>query len=270
MKTVIEAGAARSLRDPRGLWRSRELLLLLAWRDFRVRYRQTVVGAAWAVVEPLVSALVFTLLFHGLAKLDAGFPYPLFCFAGTLAWTHFARTLRGTSVSLVANAGLLSKTYFPRLLLPASASVVSVVDLGFSLIAYVPLALYFHSRPGVEVLLLPVWVLLAGICATGLGAALSVLNVRMRDVTHALPLLTQVWMLLTPVAWPLSSAPPHWRAVLILNPLAGIVEGMRWSLLPGYPLPPDALAAALLGTVLCFSLGLLCFHLGERDLADVA
>lgn len=269
MQTIIEPGATRSLHNPRGLWRYRELLVLLAWRDVRVRYRQTLIGAGWAVVEPLATALVFTLLFHGLARLDAGYPYALFCYAGALPWMLFSRTLRGAAGSLIANAGLLGKAYFPRVLLPGSATLVSFVDLAFGLLAFVPLALLLGALPGPAILLLPVWALLAAMCGGGLGAGLAVLNARFRDIHHALPLLVQIWMLLTPVAYPLTAVPAAWRWLFLLNPMTGIVEGVRWSLLPGYPLPADALASALAGSALALAGGLLCFHVGERGLADV-
>lgn len=267
---VIERGSTRSLRDPAALWRRRELLAMLAWRDFRVRYRQTAIGAAWAIIEPLATALVLTLLFHNVARLNSGYPYLLFCCAGTLAWTLFARVLRGTSVSLTANAGLLGKAYFPRLLLPASAALVAFVDLLFALAAYAGVALYFGVAPGPAVVTLPLWVALGGVCAGGIGAGLAVVNVRFRDVTHALPFVVQLWMLLTPVAYPLSEVPQAWRWVYLLNPLTGAVEGMRWALLPAYPLAPETIVSALLGAAASILVGLTLFHVGERELADIA
>ncbi|MBI5865086.1 MAG: ABC transporter permease [Planctomycetes bacterium] len=268
--TIIECGATRSLRNPRELWNYRELLALLAWRDFRVRYRQTALGATWAILEPLATACVLTLLFHAIARLEAGYPYTLFCCAGALPWTFCARVLRGTSVSLTANAGLLGKAYFPRLLLPASSAAVAFVDLGFALLAYLPLALYFGLPPGWAALSLPLWILLGAACAGGIGAGLAVINVRFRDVSHAMPLLLQLWMLLTPVAYPLASVPDRWRWLMVLNPLTGVVEGMRWALLPDYPLSPAVVVSAVVGALVALAGGLLLFHAGERELADIA
>lgn len=270
MQTIIEPGRTRSLRNPAELWQARELLLLLAWRDFRVRYRQTAIGAAWAIIEPLATACILTFLFHGVARLDAGYPYTLFCYSGALAWTFFARILRSSSVSLVANAGMLGKAYFPRILLPVSAAVVALVDLLFALAAFVPIALLHGSIPGPALLLLPLWVALAAACGVGVGVALAVINVRFRDVTHALPLVTQLWMFLTPVAFPLHAVPESWRWLLLLNPLTGVVEGMRWSLLPDYPLDPSAVASACIGAAAAICVGLPVFHAGERGLADIA
>lgn len=267
---VIQPGGAGALRQLAELWRFRELLGLIAWRDFRVRYRQTIIGAGWALAEPLVAALLFTWLFRDVAGLASGpVPYPLFCCAGALVWTFFSRSLRSASASLVANSGLLGKAYFPRLVLPVAGVSVCVVDFGVALLAYLGLAAWYGAGPGPRALLLPMWAGLIACSATGLGAALAVVNVRYRDVGQALPFMLQVWMFTTPVAYPLTAAPPNWTWLLYLNPLTGLVEGARWSLLPNYPLDPALALGGATSSVALLLLGLACFLRGQRGLADV-
>ncbi|MEW6249692.1 MAG: ABC transporter permease [Planctomycetota bacterium] len=252
------------------LWRRRELLLFLAWRDVRVRYRQTVLGAVWALLEPLLGALLFTLIFNRLARLEAGpIPYALHCYVGLMLWTFFARGLRATTVSLVANASLLTKAYFPRLALPLAAQLATVVDFGCAGAVYVALALYYGAAPGIAVITVPLWVGLGGLAATGIGLLLAAVNVRFRDVSQAVPFLTQIWMFATPVAYPLAAIPAAWRGWYTLNPMVGVVEGLRWALLPGYAFDPLLVAPSLGVTGGLLVVGLTWFRRTEVRFADV-
>ncbi len=267
--TVITAATPGWRRLLRDLWRSRELLGFLAWRDIRVRYRQSLIGAGWALIEPLVNVLLFTLLFHRVAGFDSGnIPYPLYCYAAIVFWSFFARALREATASFVANAALLRKSYFPRLVLPCAAVLAIFVDLVCGLLMYAGLLVYYGVAPGWAFLTLPLWVALAAAAALGSGVALASVNVRLRDISQALPFLVQTWMLLTPVAYPLHAVPSAWRGVYSLNPMVGVIEGLRWALLP-VPAPAwDLVACSAIGTVLLLVGGVAVFQRAERGLAD--
>jgi lipopolysaccharide transport system permease protein len=268
--TVIEAAERSALVNVPELWRYRELLTFLAWRDIRVRYRQTLLGAAWALLEPLAAVIMFTLVFNGLAGIDSGStPYPLFCYAAVLVWTFFGRALRAATSSLVANAGLVTKAYFPRLLLPLSSQVATLIDFACALLVFFALAAWFHSPLTWKMLTVPLWVGLAILNALGVGLTLAAINVRFRDVSQAVPFLTQVWMYASPVAYPLAVIPAVWRPIYTLNPLVGVVEGMRWALLPDYPYDPMlALPSLAFGAVLMLA-GLTLFRHTQRRFADI-
>lgn len=268
--TLIDIRRGAATIDLRELWRFRELLGFFAWRDIRVRYAQTVVGASWALLEPLISVIAFTLVFHHVAGLSAGqFPYPLFCFAAMLLWNFFARCLRDITGSFVNNAAVLRKIYFPRLILPCAVVVATSVDFLCASLMFMLLALFYSMNVSAGVLSLPLWVALAGMNALGIGLVLAAINVRYRDITQAIPFLIQIWMLATPVAYPLSAVPKTWLWVYQLNPMVGAVEGMRWALLDGYPfnfalvLPSAATGIALL------AVGLIVFTRAQRGFADV-
>jgi lipopolysaccharide transport system permease protein len=251
------------------LWRYRELLLLLAWRDVKVRYKQTVLGAAWAVLQPLLTMVVFTVIFGRLVGVPSdGVAYPVFVYTALLPWTFFAAALQRASASLVQESHLLSKVYFPRLLLPLASTGAVAVDLGIALVVLGGLMLVYGVAPGIELLALPVFVLLAFLTALGVGLWLSILYARYRDVGHLIPFLTQVWLFLTPVAYPSSLVPEGWRAVYGLNPMAGVVEGFRWALL-GRPAPGGLLAVSAIAVVAVLVGGLLHFGRAEGELADV-
>jgi len=268
--TVIQAESPGLRFELRELWRFRELLAFLAWRDVRVRYRQTLLGAAWALIEPFVSVILFTLIFNRLAGIESGeIPYPLYCYAAVLLWTFFNRALRATTVSLVSNAGLVTKAYFPRLVLPLSGQLATVVDFGCAMIMYVVLVIYFQIAPGWAVLTVPLWVVLAAMNALGIGLVLASINVRYRDVSQAVPFLVQVWMFATPVAYPLHAIPDNWLSLYLLNPMVGVIEGMRWALLPNHPLDPILLVPSLvIGTALLV-IGLVWFRRAQRRFADI-
>lgn len=268
--TVIQAAQASPLIELHELWRFRELLGFLAWRDIRVRYRQTLLGATWALLEPLINVVLFTLLFNRLAGLDSGaIPYPLYCYAALVLWSFFGRALRTTTISLVANAGLITKAYFPRLVLPLAGQLATLIDFGCALLMYFVLVAYYGVAPGAAFLTLPFWVLLAAANALGVGLILAAINVRYRDISQAVPFMTQIWMFATPVAYPLSAIPADWQLLYGLNPMVGVVEGMRWALLPGYSLDPLLLAPSVLVGGGLLVAGLAWFRRTQRRFADI-
>ena len=268
--TVITAGRGSLARGLGELWHYRELLGFLAWRDIRVRYSQTLIGVAWALLEPFIGVLIFTLIFHRVAGFESGaLPYPLYCFAALILWSFFGRSLRDIAVSFVANATLLRKIYFPRLILPLAVLGACLVDFACALLMYGGMLTYYGIAPSWALLMLPIWLFLAAIIVLGMGLALAALNVWFRDITQALPFLIQVWMFATPVVYPLTAIPPHWQALYRLNPMVGIIEGTRWSLLPDYSFDPTLLLpTAVIGAALLI-VGVNCYFRAERGLADV-
>ena len=268
--TVIQPTGASLRAELRELWRYRELLGFLAWRDVRVRYRQTLLGAAWAMIEPLVSVLLFTLIFNRLAGVQSGrTPYALHCFAAMLLWTFFGRALRAVTLSLTTNSGLLTKAYFPRLVLPLSGLLAMMVDFACALVMYLILVAHYGVYPGWAVLSTPLWVLLAALNALGIGLALAAVNVGYRDVSQAVPFLIQVWMFATPVAYPLATIPQKWLWLYQLNPMVGVVEGMRWALLPDYALDAALLLPSVQVALVGLLVGLVWFRRCERRFADI-
>jgi lipopolysaccharide transport system permease protein len=268
--TVIQAANTALRFELAELWRYRELLGFLAWRDLRVRYRQTLLGAAWALLEPLLGVVLFTLIFNRLAGIRAGeIPYPLYCGTGVLLWTFFGRALRSTTLSLVANAGLVTKAYFPRLVLPLAAETATFVDFLCGLATYFVLVAFYGHAPGPAVLTLPLWLLLAALNALGVGLALGAINVRFRDVSQAVPFLTQAWMFATPVVYPLRAVPVRWMGLYMLNPMVGVTEGLRWALLPRYEFDVHLLMPSLVVGLMVLVLGLAWFRRTERRFADI-
>jgi lipopolysaccharide transport system permease protein len=252
------------------LWDYRELLYFMVWRDVKVRYKQTALGAAWAVLQPVASMLVFAVFFGKLAKMPSeGVPYPIFVFAALLPWQLFAYALTESSNSLVTNQNLIKKVYFPRLVIPISAVLAGLVDFAISFVVLLGLMVYYGMRPGIEILALPLFILLAVATALAVGLWLAALNVQFRDVRYTIPFLTQFWLFVTPVAYPASLVPGKWRWLYGMNPMAGVVEGFRWALLGvhggfrGLVLVSAAAVVALL-----FG-GLAYFRRMERTFADV-
>ena len=218
--------------DLHELWNYRELLYFLTWRDIKVRYKQTIMGIAWAVIQPLFMMLIFTVFFGRLAKIPSdGLPYPIFVFTALLPWQMFSRALTDASTSLVVNERLITKVYFPRLLVPASAVLASLVDFTIALVLLVGMMFYYGIVPTGAVWTLPLFILLALMTALGIGFWLSALDATYRDVRYTLPFLTQLWLFATPVVYPASMVPDNWRLLYGLNPMAGVVEGFRWALL---------------------------------------
>ena len=268
--TIIEPTRGLALPNVPALWRVRELLYFLVWRDIKVRYKQTAFGAAWAVFQPLMQMAVFTLVFGMFARLPSdGYPYAAFVYTGLVPWTYVATAVGAASTSVVADQALLTKVWFPRLVLPIASVVRPAVDFGVSAIAAVALLLWYGIAPTWQVLLLPAWLALAAATALTVGLWLSALHVRFRDVQHVIPLLLQVWLFASPVAYPLSLVPERWHWLYALNPAAQVVEGMRAALLA----KPDPILAYLPASAALVAIALLAgsifFRSIERTFADV-
>ena len=256
-----------NLRD---LWEYRELLYFLTWRDIKVRYKQTALGMAWVVLQPLLLMLVFTIFFGRLVELPSdGIPYPLFTYTALLPWQLFSRALNEGSMSLIAHERVITKTYFPRILLPASAVLASLIDFGIAFLVLIGFILFYGVHPGLAIFTLPVFVLLVVMTAFGVSLWLAAFNVLYRDVRYVLPFLTQLWMFATPIIYPVSVVPDSWRLLYSLNPMVGVVEGFRWALL-GSTSGMDAmfgLSALVVGSVLAG--GILYFQSVQQTFADV-
>ncbi len=266
--TVIRRTRGLSLRLGE-LWENRELLYFLVWRDVKVRYKQAALGVAWAVVQPLAAMLVFTLIFGRLADLPSeGVPYALFAYVGLLGWTYFSSAVTQSSASLVANPALVTKVYAPRVLLPLAGISVPLVDLAISFVLVVPLMAFYDVVPGWQLAALPVFLALAVLTAAAVGLALSAVNVRYRDVPYAMPFLIQLWLYASPVVYPATLVPDRWQWLYSLNPVVGVVEGLRWSLLgtdgPGSFSLAVSACVAIVGAALAFAY----FRRVERHFAD--
>lgn len=251
------------------LWAYRELLYFLIWRDVKVRYKQTQLGIAWALIPPFVTMLVFSLIFGNLAKIDSnGIPYPIFSFAGLLPWQLFSLALTNTSNSLVNNANLIRKVYFPRLAVPIANVLAGLVDFAIGFVLLIGMMLYYRIIPTAAILMLPVFILLTIVTVLGIGLWLAALNAKYRDIRYVVPFLTQIWLFATPVVYPSTLIDEPWRTIAGLNPMAGVVEGFRWALLGTQP--PTALLLISAGVaVLTLVTGLFYFRRAERSFADV-
>jgi lipopolysaccharide transport system permease protein len=254
----------------RELWEYRELLYFLTWRDIKVRYKQTALGVAWAVIQPLFMMLVFSLFFGRLAKVPSdNIPYPVFAFCALLPWQLFAHALAESSNSLVANERLITKVYFPRLVVPLSAVLAGLMDFAISFLVLIAMMFFYGITPQLSILTLPLFILLAILTALGVGLWLSALNVQYRDVRYTLTFLTQFWLFATPVAYPSSLIPEKWRALYGLNPMAGVVEGFRWALLGRTEPPSLMLIVSSAVTLLVLFGGLYYFKRMEESFADI-
>jgi homopolymeric O-antigen transport system permease protein len=267
--TRLSASAGTGLRL-REIWAYRELLYFLVWRDIKVRYKQTALGAAWAILQPVLTMVVFTLFFGNLAKVPSdGIPYPLFSFAGLVPWTLFAYSLTESSSSLVTNQNLITKVYFPRLIIPLASVLAGLVDFAISFAVLILLMLYYGIVPQAAAVTVPLFVLFAVLAALSIGIWLSALNVEFRDVRYTIPFLTQFWMFITPLAYASSLVPSRWRLIYGLNPMAGVVEGFRWALLGKTAAPSLLLSASLAAVILLLVGGAYYFRRMERTFADV-
>ncbi len=252
------------------LWQYRELLYFLTWRDIKVRYKQTVLGIAWAIIQPLVIMVVFSIFFGRLAKVPSdGLPYPIFTFCALLPWQLFAHALTESSNSLVANERLITKVYFPRLVIPLSAVLSGLVDFVFALFILLGMMFYYGIVPTTAVWTLPFFILLALTTALAVGLWLSALNVQYRDVRYTIPFVTQLWLFTSPVAYPSSLVPEAWRLLYGLNPMVGVVEGFRWALLGKAEGPGSILAVSVAAVLVLLISGLYFFRRMERTFADV-
>jgi lipopolysaccharide transport system permease protein len=266
--------AALNLRD---LWVYRELVLFLTWRDVLVRYKQTVLGAAWAVIQPIIQMVVFTLIFSKAAGLSSeGVPYPIFSYTALLPWGLFSKAMNDAGRSLVNNRNMITKIYFPRLTIPVASVLAGLVDFGIAFLVYIVIILYYVLSPGSNysfqltpaLFTLPLFIILALIATLGVGLWFSALNVMYRDVGHILPFLTNIWFFLTPIVYSSSEVSAKWQIIYALNPITGVVEGFRWSLLGIHSLPWQLLAISAAVAVLILISGVIYFRNMERTFAD--
>lgn len=253
----------------RDMWEYRELLYFLTWRDIKVRYKQTALGAAWAILQPFMTMVAFSLFFGQLGKIPSdGVPYPVFSFAALLPWGFFANALSQSSNSVVGSASLVSKVYFPRLVIPIASVLSGVVDFGIAFGVMLAMMAYFRVVPTLAMVVLPFLLLMALVTALGVGLWLSALNVEYRDVRYAIPFLSQLWLFATPVAYPSSLLSEPWRTVYALNPMAGVVDGFRWALL-GTPSPGATLLVSAAVSFVLLATGAFYFRRMEQTFADV-
>src|SRR5437762_2375316 len=256
--------------DLDAVWPYRELLYFLIWRDIKVRYKQTVIGAGWAICQPLMTMVIFTIVFGNFAKIPSdGLPYPIFAYTALLPWNFFAQALGRSGISLVGSANLITKVYFPRLIIPIAAAVASIVDFAIAFVILLGMMIWFGIAPTWGMLALPLFLLLTLVTALSVGLWLSALNVRYRDVGYIIPFLTQFWMYASPVVYPVSLVPEKWRLLYSLNPMAGVIEGFRWALL-GKGTPDFGVIAVRGGVVMALLLGgIVYFGRTEQTFADI-
>src|SRR5437588_3115309 len=260
-----------TLHDLRELWAYHELMFFLVWRDVKVKYKQTALGAAWAILVPFSQMVVFTLLFNQALHVKSEYhvPYPLFVFTAMLPWTYFTSCLSASSASIVGNQNLITKVFFPRLIIPLAAVVAPVIDFLLAFTVLVGMFLYYGRAPHWHAVVIPFFLAMALLTAFGIGLWLSALNVRYRDVPYALPFLISIWFFVTPVLWGISAVKPHTQSLLALNPMTGVVDGFRWAVL-GRGLPPYHIYLESLGIGLAITLsGLWYFKRVERYFADL-
>lgn len=252
------------------IWQYRELLYFLVWRDVKVRYKQTVMGMLWAIIQPFLTMVVFSLFFGKLAGIPSeGIPYPIFAYSALVPWTFFSNALSQASNSLVINANMIKKIYFPRLVMPAAAVLAGVVDFVLAFIVLVGMIVYYGFPLNANVLWLPLFVLLAFITSLGVGLWLSAMNVQFRDVRYTIPFIIQVWLFATPIAYPSSLLPEFWQPIYGINPMVGVVEGFRWALLGTDAALKPVMIVSFAGAVLLLISGAYYFRRMEKSFADV-
>ncbi|MFN0111785.1 MAG: ABC transporter permease [Blastocatellia bacterium] len=267
---IIEPGKGWASLKLNELWVYRELLYFLTWRDIKVRYKQTALGATWAIIQPFFTMIVFSVFFGRLAKIPSdGIPYPIFSFAALVPWTFFANGLGQASNSLVGNSNLLTKVYFPRLVIPISTVISGFIDFALSFGVLLLMMVYYGRVPTLNVVWLPLFLLLALVTALGVGLWLSALNVEFRDVRYVVPFITQFWMLATPIAYPSTMLSEPWRTVYGLNPMVGVIEGFRWTLLGSGNPPGPMVAVSTVVSILALVSGAFYFKRMERNFADI-
>ena len=254
----------------RELWNYRELVYFLIWRDIKVRYKQTVLGALWAIIQPLFTMLIFALFFGRLAKVPSdGIPYPLFSYTALVPWTFFSTGLTQASNSLVQSSNMLKKVYFPRMAMPIGTVISGFVDFGLAFVLLLAMMAFYGDVPNWRVFWLPSFLMLALVTCLGVSLWLSAMNVQFRDIRHATPFLTQFWMFATPIAYPSSLLPKAWRAVYAINPMVGVVEGFRWALLGAHTAPGPMIAVSSIAALGLLVSGAFYFRRQERTFADI-
>jgi lipopolysaccharide transport system permease protein len=252
------------------MWEYRELLYFFIWRDVKVRYKQTALGVSWAILQPFLTMVIFSLFFGRLAGVPSdGVPYPIFAYTALLPWTFFAHGVTLSANSLVSNANLVKKVYFPRMAIPIASVLSGFADLVPAFGVLLGMMLYYGIYPSAQVAWLPVFVLLALIAALGVGIGLAAINVHFRDVRHTVPFLVQTWLFITPIAYPSSLLPEHWRTLYALNPMVGVVEGFRWALLDTEPAPGPIVWVSAAAALVLLLVSALSFRRLEKTFADV-
>jgi len=268
--TVIEADSSWKLADWHELSQYRDLFYFLVWRDVKTRYAQSVLGVGWAVIQPLFSMVVFTIVFGKLAQVDSeGVPYAIFSYAALVPWTYFANSMSGSSSSLVGSAGMITKVYFPRLVIPLAPVLAKLVDFGIAMVLLFMMMAWFRITPTIWALALPILVLLMMLTAAGMGLWFSSLSVQYRDVNYAMGFLVTLLMYAAPVVYPASAVPEAYRPFYGLFPMAGVIEGFRSALLGTNPMPWDLIAVGTVSALVIFLSGLWYFHRMESTFADV-
>ncbi len=267
---IIEPAGSKFSLGIKEIWNSRELFYFLAWRDMKTRYAQTVIGAGWAIIQPLLTTLVFTVVFSYWAKVPSdGLPYPIFAYAAILPWTLFAKSLERSTLSVVSEGGLIKKVYFPRLIIPVVSTFINLVDFAVGFIILGAMMLWYHVWPTWGIITLPLFVGMAVAASLSVSMWLSALNVKYRDVASVIPLVTQLWMFASPVLYPSSMVPERLRFVYGMNPMAGVIEGFRWALF-GKAHPDWKIVLVSAGVVLVLLVGgAIFFRRVERTFADV-
>jgi lipopolysaccharide transport system permease protein len=268
-RTIIEPPTGWFAIDLAEVWRYRDLLYLLARRDISTRYRQSVIGYGWAILRPLLTAAIFTLVFSVLLKVETDVPYPIFAFAGLMPWLYFTNSLSGVTTSIVGGSSLLTKVYFPRLVLPLAKVAVGLVELAIQFIVVLGLMAYYRYLPGWQILLIPLFIMVAVVTALAFGIWLTALNVKYRDIGMAVPFLIQIWMYLCPIVYPISMVPESYRTIYAINPMVGVIEGFRWSLLGSAPPNWTMVAVSLMVVAAVLFSGLAYFRKVETTFADI-
>src|SRR5919109_1550628 len=265
---LLDASQSDPLWNLTELWQHRELLYFLIWRELKVRYKQTVIGVAWAVFQPLITMVIFAIIFGIFARLPSdGLPYSVFAYSALLPWTYFSQAISRAAYSLVGDASLLQKVYFPRLILPIAAVVLSIINFFFSLLILFGMLVWFGITPTWAVLLLPVFLLMAFLTALAVGLWIAPLNVKYRDVNIAVPVLIQLWMYASPIVYPSSLVPEKWQAIYSLNPLVGVISGFRWALLDGMKPDFQLIGVSVLAVILLLWGGIVFFKRAEPTFA---
>ncbi|MCO5185332.1 MAG: ABC transporter permease [Anaerolineae bacterium] len=269
--TIIEGEGRHKLVDWRELHRYRDLLFFLVWRDVKTRYAQSVLGIGWAVIQPLFSMVVFTIVFGGLAKVDSdGAPYAVFSFAALVPWTFFSNSLNSSSSSLIASSNLLTKVYFPRLIIPVAPVFAKLVDFGIAFVLLLAMLLWFRIRPNAGILMLPYLIIVMMATAAGMGMWLTALSIKYRDVQYAMAFSVTLLMYAAPVVYPVSAVPQQFLLLYSLFPMAGVIEGFRSALLGTVPMPWNMIAVGSVSALVLFVTGAIYFRSMEKTFADVA
>jgi lipopolysaccharide transport system permease protein len=265
---ILESGRADK-NYWKDLWRFRELFYILSWRDIKVRYKQTVLGAAWSIIRPLLTTIIFTVVFSKIAKLDnpGNAPYALMVFAGMLPWQFFSNALSESSNSLIGNANLITKVYFPRLIIPASSVITSLVDFAISFLILIVMMFWFHYIPSWHMLFLPVFIILAFLCVFGVGLYLTAVNVKYRDFRYIIPFIIQFGLYITPVGFSSAVIGEKWKLLYGLNPMVGVIDGFRWCIL-GDPMNWNSFVFSSVVIVIFLIIGITYFRKMEKSFAD--